>query len=55
VLGGDEMTNIDGIDHKEALCDADIVMPGVVILDVVSLGIVLRLRHHNRTAQYAFC
>jgi hypothetical protein len=51
VLGDNEMTDIDGTNHEDASCDGDVVMPGVVTLDVGIPSVVLRPRHHGRAFQ----
>jgi hypothetical protein len=48
VLGDDEMTNSYGIDREEAPCDGDVVMPGVVTLNVSIPSVILRSRCHSR-------
>jgi hypothetical protein len=51
VLRHYEMTDSDGTDHKEAPCDGDVVIPGIVILNVGTPGVVLRSRSHSRPSQ----
>jgi hypothetical protein len=51
VLGDDEMTDGDGTIRKEAPCNGDVVMLGVVTSNVGTLSVNLRPRHRSRAFQ----
>lgn len=48
MLVDNEMTNMDGTNHKDAPCDGDVVMPGVVTSDVGIPNVVIKPRHHGK-------
>jgi hypothetical protein len=50
VLRDVEMTDANSTNHKEAPCDAIVVMPGVVVPNFGILHVALRSRHHNRAS-----
>jgi hypothetical protein len=51
VLGNNEMTDIDDTYHEEAPCNIDVVMPGVVILDIGTPSVVVRSKYHSRASK----
>lgn len=51
VLGNNEIIDIDDTYHEEAPCNTNVVMPGVVILDIGTPSIVVRSKHHSRASK----
>jgi hypothetical protein len=51
VLGDDEVTDDDGTGHEKALCDGNVIMPGVVTSNVGIPTVNLRPRHRSRSSQ----